>query len=364
MSCLVALEHFNIVTSMGIDYMHLVLLGMQKKLTELFCDSKYSNCRFYIPKKKQELLNKRILAIKPNREVVRKPRSLQKRSKFKASEFRSMLLYYFPVCLEGCVPDVYLQHVRLLSSVIYTLLKSSITYEEIDDAETMLHIFVAQHQQLFGKEHMVMNVHLLKHLAKSVRELGPLWCQSTFPFERNNGVLVKRVIGTTDVLLQVSSKYCLSKALINHSDKKVPSNRRLLGRSVTFVEPSFYVYNTESAKECDLSNVELEVHKRVILKNVTYTSTLYTLPKKSIDYFIGLQDNLIGKAKFYFECSDKMYVVIEEYEEVDNIDHISIVKPTYRNVLAPIVDIKQKYLYMKVGPKEYISSVPNPYEME
>lgn len=144
--------------------MHCVLLGIQKGLTDFFCNTQYSNRKFYISNKKRKLLNGRILALKPNSEVVRKPRSLAQRSKFKASEFRSMLLYYFPVCLPGCVPDEFVKHVRLLSSAVYILLKSTITRLEVDEAEKMLFRFVERHQKLFGKESMVMNVHLLKHL--------------------------------------------------------------------------------------------------------------------------------------------------------------------------------------------------------
>lgn len=349
---------------MGIDYMHCVLLGMQKKLTESFCNSKYSKCDFYIPKKYQELLNKRILAIKPNREVVRKPRSLQKRSKFKASEYRSMLLYYFPVCLPGCIPDKYVQHIRLLASAVYVLLKSSIRHSEINESERKLLEFVLRHQQLFGKEFMVINAHLLKHLADAVRELGPLWCQSNFAFERNNGHLVKRVVGTTDVLLQVSSKYCLSKAIINESEKPKSSEKLLLGKSISIVEQSLVVFNIKSQKVLDLSNVDLIVHKRIILNNVIYTSKLYTRPKKTIDYFIGLKNNIFGMAKFYFESNGKTFVVMEEFKIGETIDHIFKVEPTRRNIMALTEEIKIKYLYMKVESTEYITSAPNPYEME
>ncbi len=344
--------------------MHCILIGVQKGLTNFFCDPQFSKEKFYITKKNRQLLNKRILSIKPNREVVRKPRSLEHRSNFKASEYRSMLLYYFPVCLSGLVANVYVKHVRLLSAATYILLKSTIPRQEIDEAEKMLLRFVIQHQQLFGEENMVMNIHLVKHLVECVRALGPLWSHSAFSFERNNGVLLKKVNGTTDLLLQISSKYCLSKAIMSRPAKSKMSDRILLGRSVKVAEKSLHVFNIETLKEVDLSNKELYVHKRINLKNVIYTSTSYTLPKKSIDYFVGLQNDMIGKAKFYFESKDKIYVVIEEFEITDYIDHILRVQPTRRNILAPANEIEQKYLYMKIGLLQYICSVPNPYEKE
>lgn len=361
-----AIEHFNIVKSVGVEYMHCVLLGVQKRLTDFFCNSHFSDQMFYISTKNQALLDKRILALKPNSEVVRKPRSLKQRSDFKASEFRSMLLFYFPICLPGCVQNVYVKHVRLLSAAVYILLKESITTKEIDEAEGMLFQFVVQHQKLFGKENIVTNVHLLKHLADSVRELGPLWCHSAFAFERNNGVLLKKVNGTTDVLLQISSKYCLSKSVINQriGEESVHSNdgeKVLLGRSVMVTEESLIVFNIESLREVNLS---LHVHKRIKLKNVIYTSMLYKLPKKSTDYFVGLDNGMIGKAKFYFESNNKTFVVIEEFEIIEEIDHFSRVQPVSRNIMAQVHEIQKKYMFLNVGIKQFITLAPNPYEKE
>lgn len=363
-SCLVAFEHFNILWSVGVEYMHCCLLGVQKRILNLFLDSNNSNSPFYFTPKKTKLLNGRILAIKPNADVVRKPRSLEQKSNFKASEYRFMLLYYLPVCLEGCVPKIYVQHLRLLSGAVYILLKSTITKQEVNKAEKMLNTFVKQHQELFGKQNMVMNIHLLKHLAQSVRKLGPLWCFSAFPFERNNGFLLKFVSGTTDVLHQIASKYCLSKSILKKSDKSVSTEKVLLGKCETIVEKSLRVLNIDTLKEVDLSNKDLCVHRRIQLDQTIYTSRFYIRPNKSIDYFIGLKNDLMGMAKFYIILDGKIYVVLEEYDVVDSIHHILKVQPGNQNILAPIEDIQMKYIYMKVGFYQYVTCSPNPFEKE
>lgn len=117
-------------------------------------------------------------------------------------------------------------------------------------------------------------------------------------------------------------------------------------------------------KEIDLSNRELYVQKRINLKHIIYTSTLYTLPKKSVDYFVELNSDMIGKVKFYLEYRKKTYAIIEEFEVIDYIYHILEVQPTHRNILVTVDDIKQKYMYLKVGLHQYIVSPPNPYEKE
>lgn len=138
----------------------------------------------------------------------------------------------------------------------------------------------------------------------------------------------------------------------------------MLGIGTNIVEKSLRVFNTETLKDLDLSNKDLCVHKRIKLGKVTYTSLLYTKPKKSIDYFIGLKNDLVGMAKFYLKLDNKIYVVMEGFETVDFINHISKVQRTNKNILAPIDDIEMKYIYMKVGLHHYVTSPPNPYEKE
>lgn len=340
--------------------MHGCLLGVKKQLLNRLCNPKFRTKKFYIPPRKRALLNARLLAIKPTASITRKPRSLDQRKQFKASEFRSLLLYYMPVCLPGFVSNEYVNHVRMLSAAVYTLLKAEIAYDEVDQAEKILHQFVKQHQVLFGEESMVMVVHLLKHLANSVRKLGPLWCHSAFAFERNNGCLLKLVNGTTDVLDQMSSKYALAKSVPVTSKK----TKFFRGKPVIVVEKNLVVQCVDTLEHFDLSNMSISAFKRIKLDSTIFTSSLYTRPKKSIDYFVGLTGGQIGMAKFYFEWNSKMHVLIDQFEIVDNIYHIDKVVKTNETILAPIENIAKKFIYMNVGVHQYIVAPPNPYENE
>lgn len=347
--------------------MHGVLQGVEKQILNFFLNSRFSHKDFYITPAKRKILNQRLLKITPTSSIVRKPRPLNQISNFKASEYRSMLLYYLPICLPGIVPNVYVQHVRLLSAAVYILLKKTIPTKEVDESEQMLHSFVKDHQDLFGEASMVMVVHLLKHLAQSVRNLGPLWCHSAFPFERNNGCLLKLVCGTTDVLHQISSKYCLSKSVKKPSvdvEKNAPDLKILLGKAVIVQEKSSYVLDLNSLDIINFTETSLEVHKRIRLRKVVFTSELYTRPKRSIDYFIGLKCGRIGTAKYYFSYNAVPCVMLKEYEVIDNIYHIDKVVATNRLIIAPVDEIVKKYLFMNVGLNYYIACRPNPYENE
>lgn len=277
-----------------------------------------------------------------------------------------MLLYYLPVCLPGSLPNVYVKHVRLFSAAVYILLKKSISNEEVDRAEQMLHLFVKQHQELFGEENMVMVVHLLKHLAESVRKLGPLWSHSAFPFERNNGCLLKLANGTSDVLHQISSKYCLAKSMKKRKDHEDTNmdGKMLLGKGVSIEVTASHILDVSSLEILDFVNMPLNVHKRIKLRKIIYTSQLYTRPKRSIDYFIELKNGTVGMAKYYFSYQENLCVMMTEFEIVDSVDHIHKVIKTNRLIIAPIDEIKKKYLYLSVGLNNYIVCRPNPYENE
>lgn len=56
---------------------------------------------------------------------------------------------------------------------------------------------------------MTASVHGLMHLPSTVKNLGPLWCNSCFPFESANGDLLKLFHGSQAVDKQVNTKLML-----------------------------------------------------------------------------------------------------------------------------------------------------------
>lgn len=190
-SCMVAAAEFDLVHGFNIDYMHCVLLGVMKKLMDLWLNSKNHMESYYMKKCYQRIFDERICSIKPTTDIGVKPLSIFNRGNYKAKSYRLMLLFYVRCCLPGCLDSKFIDNFELLSSAIYTLLCEKITYEDINQAEMKLKDFVESFQKLYGKESVTMNVHLLNHISESVRQSGPLWSQSAFSFESNNGELVR-----------------------------------------------------------------------------------------------------------------------------------------------------------------------------
>ena len=128
--------------------------------------------------------------------------------------FRSFLLFYGPIVSRGILAEEHYTHFIFLSEAIFILLGDSITYKELEQAERLLQHFCLMFSALYSEGKETINVHSLLHLADDVRNLGPLWTHSCFPFESYNGNLLKLFHGTQNVQLQIVSAVAISLYLV------------------------------------------------------------------------------------------------------------------------------------------------------
>ena len=87
------------------------------------------------------------------------------------------------------------------------LLGDNLSESVIRKAELALYKFVCEFKDLYGEESITFNVHLLTHLAESVRNWGPLWDTAAFNFENENGKLLKLYNGAQHVHKQMVKKF-------------------------------------------------------------------------------------------------------------------------------------------------------------
>lgn len=228
---------------------------------------------------------KRILAIKPISEITRKPRSLDQRKEFKANEFRSLLLYYLRFCLTDLLPARYIDHFQLLSSAIYILLKEQISKDDLAIAETRLIKFVDQFEDLYGKHNVTMNLHLIRHIINSVRHLGPLWSQSTFSFETENGVLVNFNHAKRDL-------YIMKKSL---AGERIEPEKLTLGPKKN---AHIFHADSEELKKFGVDPNFSTFHFDISLGTMKIKS-IHSQKVSTIDYFIKLNSGDIGSVNFF-----------------------------------------------------------------
>lgn len=356
-SCMIAANNFDLINGFSIDYLHNVCLGITPKLLDLWLNSNNHKKAYYISPKKQDALNTRILSIKPTSEITRKPRSMSDRGDFKGNEFRSLLLYYLRYALTDLLPMRYINHFQLLSSSIYILLQQSISLENIVLAERRLNEFADQFEQFYGREKVTMNLHLLRHMCNSVRHLGPLWAQSTFGFETNNGVLVRSKKAKRHFLQQIAWKYSMKPTVKQFEKSKTDDPVVLLGAKSVLSVIDVSIVN---GLGFDLQSNEA-TFSHITVRNVKYTS------KKSkvvttIDYFVQLSNLEIAAIQFYFVSNRHVYALAEIYIIIDSIDHLMQLQSTNIKKIVRIEEIAQKLIYMDIAKREIVTSIPNKFE--
>ncbi len=136
--------NIDMITTFPLDYMHLVCLGVVKLLIDYLRSAhKFSTGRVLKLSKEQiKNFNIRMISFRRNfpSEFQRKGRVIE--DNWKATEYRSFLLYSCPIILKDLVdPDVYQLFIYLHVSV-RILVRPNLTEEEISFAEKCLCYFV------------------------------------------------------------------------------------------------------------------------------------------------------------------------------------------------------------------------------
>lgn len=162
------LETLNIdmVQQFPLDYMHLVLLGVTKRILCLWLRG---NKSVRLTKVQIDNLDEAFLLTKGYiiSDFSRKPRSIQHIDRWKATEFRLFLLYVGPVILDGVLSRKMYCHFLTLSVAIRIL--CSHTKLHYDYAQELLIYFVKKFSYFFGEENMSFNVPNLIHLTNDAK---------------------------------------------------------------------------------------------------------------------------------------------------------------------------------------------------
>lgn len=144
-SCIV-----NVITSFSLNYMHLVILGVMKKLLLLWIKGPL-NVR--LPSSKINQLSNLSISFKSEFPCgsSRKPRALIEIAHWKATEFRSFLLYIGPIILKNVVSvDCYKNCIDLNISMNILLSPNIlIIVHSYNNADDLLNYFVKTFEQIY-----------------------------------------------------------------------------------------------------------------------------------------------------------------------------------------------------------------------
>lgn len=194
----------GLVSQFVLDPMHLVYLGVMRKLLNLWLKGPLptrigSQSKAAISRKLEE-----ISKYMPS-EFSRKPRSLNELDRYKATELRAFLLYTGPVCLLKNIHESLYKNFLLLS-VSMRLLSGDLNSENVQAANEYLIAFITHFENLFGPRHLVYNIHNLSHLIDDVNKYGSIDKFSAFPFENYLGSLKRLLRKPNCIISQVINR--------------------------------------------------------------------------------------------------------------------------------------------------------------
>jgi len=174
----------GLVTQFPLDVMHLVYLGVMRRLIMCWLRGLIeTNCR--LPGQSVRMISDRLLGVQRYMccEFVRRPRALSEIDRWKATEFRTFLLYLGPIVLKGILSKQHYKHFMLLHVAMYCLTSSRLCSSHIDYAQMLLSKFVQEAPELYGPEFVVYNVHSLIHICDDARLYGHLNTVNAFVYE-------------------------------------------------------------------------------------------------------------------------------------------------------------------------------------
>lgn len=182
----------GMVSQVPFHYMHLVCLGVMKKLLSAWVHGKYSNLTKLLGRS-LSIINTKINILQkycPS-DFARRPRSFEVCSKYKSTEFRQFLLYTGPVIMYGLLEDYLYKHFLFLHTALRVLVSKSPSKQHLIYAEAALQKFVLRCENLYGTNFVSYNVHGLLHFIDDVKHLGNLDSFSAFPYENNMSIFRK-----------------------------------------------------------------------------------------------------------------------------------------------------------------------------
>lgn len=393
-SPLFAMKYYDIVKGTVPDYMHAALLGVTKKLMALWFQDKYKKSEFSIAKH-ASAVEARLKEIQVNDNVHRKPTKVTKG--MKASEYQVWLLYFGLPCLQGILPEKYLNHFAHLVEGIYLLLGTAISEADLQQAEHHLQIFYTDLPDLYGREHCGLNVHNVgAHFTWYVRLWGPLWAWSCFPYEDMNGHILNVVHGTGNVTVQALKRLHLHKMLKNYCiNFKDPYLRKLtkdmLDRSKLPRKLKNYNYCAVAGRlqvlhpsNCEIDGIQAyiphaECHNqlykatRIVKDGRVFFSKDYTRMEKLISHIVLIDEPIPSIASIqYFIVHKQLKVCFAAVNRIKLSESQPYLKMGVKHLIKvdyiesekdfdviPVSKLKEKLLYVNCCESSLICTMVN-----
>ncbi|XP_031783010.1 uncharacterized protein LOC116416888 isoform X1 [Nasonia vitripennis] len=369
-----ATPYIDMVWSFSYDYLHGTLAGVDNQLYKQYTKAE---SKFKISSFDKNRIKQRIISIKPTHDIHRLPEF--ERSNWHAVDVKHWILCYALPCLSEILDEEALLHYSLLVNSLFTLLKTEITAEELSTCEHDLKKFVVLYEYYFHETSMTFNVHSVLHIVESVKKNGPLWANSTFPFENNIHQLRQLINGPNGMDKQMSRKHLerlhFKTGNVDYSTDKISNycsnlfdNKRL---------STFFTYGDQNAVVFvgkyyykNINGTSARVYKKCIYKHKVFHSINYTRAQRTNDSTIKLSDSDFRQIISILCIDKKCYFQLSRIDVYDEnpfyVNHIKKIRSEnfeqYR--IIPITDCKCKLNLLNVRNTRYLCELPNDFEIQ
>lgn len=272
-----------------------------------------------------------------------------------------------------------------LVEATHILCSTQITDDQLNKSAELLQSYVHEFEDNYGQENMLFNVHLLLHTTKCVRKNGPLFTYSNYLFEDYIGVLARSVLGPTDIVSQVTTRYLMTKNLERHlqdSPSAKAFNNRIAHNhySVTWKYGNFiFVGKPTEVNDtivCQFIQNELQVnvaqevcaYRAVFIdKKIFFETVNESDKKKTSDAFVCIpENNIYGEIICIIKERQYVHFVINNKYK---LDEIAIQPFIYKLIpkedelcLIQATDLHHKYALVKTNKMIICAKFPNLYE--
>jgi len=284
----------DMVKDIPLEYMHLVCLGVVRKVLKLLIKEPKSKAR--ISRQAIEELNLRQCAYKqafPS-EFSRKPRSFKELDHFKATEFRIIIMYTASILFDDVLPKKIYNSFKSLHIAMNILARKHLFETYSQYAHELLSYFVTNFQDNFGEKYLSYNVHGLLHITEDCLNHGALDEFSAFKFE-NRLQVIKNLLKSSHNPLQQIHRRLYERSVLENTllpQKNVVVSRfsvtEQIYKKVELPSSLIHLSSQECNSTCvlnDNSVVEfigaLPDKKTFLGRKYMYQTPLYTTPISS-----------------------------------------------------------------------------------
>lgn len=229
-------------------------------------------------------------------DIHRKFRTLKNIAFFKATEFRSILLYAGIVLFKDFLPTCHYENfLKLCCAVI--ICSSKLYTPFLPLARTLFIEYIESHIDLYGIESIVSNLHNLSHIVDDVQYLGDLTTINAYPFENE--------------LYQM-------KLVLKQCNKPLQQLARRYHESDILRKP--FSFETDCFPKVMSQFICLEAPNQMAFHQIEFKPRTVLCDNVKNKWFL-LNTNAIAQFEFAFKTGTEYFIRGKQLKQTDNFFH-------------------------------------------